>query len=95
VKGVKRRTRDEGGLVRDPEMPDGVERVGEDDSLYSKSVTHSTRSAKQHSDLPYCPCAPGRQDRTSSPIPELLLHDWCQVRTDFQTVVNLVPLGDP
>jgi hypothetical protein len=94
MEGVEHGARDEGGLVCDPEMADGVEGVGEDNSLYWMSGTiHVLISRKRSSGLLCYPFAPGRQDRTSLPIPVLLLHGSCRAHTSFQTEVDQALLG--
>lgn len=88
MKGVQGGTRDQCGLIGDPQGPNGIERVGEYDSLLtdqqlfdivaipaskmSRSGSHLTNNRREHR-LPCFPAGSGRQVHTASPISVLLL----------------------
>jgi hypothetical protein len=93
---VQHGSRDECRLVRDPQMTDRIEAIGKNNPLYS----HISRRRQGHGRtrrlcLPYCPCAPGRQARTSWPIPALLSHGSCPAHTSCRTAVVQGPPGGP
>jgi hypothetical protein len=87
MEGVKHGSRDHCGLVRDPEMADGVEGVRKYDPLDNCISTNDlfrVFSVCKDYGLPYFPSSPGRRGRTSLPILGLLSRGSCRVRTSFR-----------